>query len=37
MAIVPRGPFQAEPGGEGLFKVLGDDLGNRADVLVVPE
>ena len=23
--VVPRGPLQAEPGGEGLFQVLGDD------------
>ena len=33
----PGGPFQAEPRGESLFQVLGDDRGDRADVLVVPE
>ena len=37
VAVVARGPFQAEPGGEGLFQVLGDDRGDRADVLVVPQ
>ena len=37
VAVVPRGPFQAEPGGEGLFQVLGDDRGDRADVLVVTQ
>ena len=37
VAVVPRDPLQAEPGGEGLFQVLGDDRGDRADVLVVPE
>jgi hypothetical protein len=37
VAVVPRDPPQAEPGGKGLFQVLGDDRGDRADVLVVPE
>ena len=37
MAIVAGDPFQAEPGGEGFFQVLGDDRGDRADVLVVAE
>ena len=37
VAVVPRDPFQAEPGGEGLFQVLGDDRGDRADVLVVTQ
>ena len=37
VAVVPCGPFQAEPGGEGFFQVLGDDRGDRADVLVVAE
>ena len=37
VAVVARGPFQAEPGGEGFFQVLGDDRGDRADVLVVAE
>jgi len=32
-----RGPFQAEPAGEGFFQVLGDDRGDGADVLVVAE
>src|SRR5208337_2267750 len=35
--VVAGGPFQAEPGGEGFFQVLGDDRGDRADVLVVAE
>ena len=37
VAVVPRDPFQAEPGGEGLLQVLGDDRGDRADVLVVAQ
>ena len=37
VAVVPRDPLQAEPAGEGLFQVLGDDRGDRADVLVVTE
>ena len=37
MPVVTRGPLQAEPGREGLFQVLGDDRGDRADVLVVAE
>ena len=37
VAVVPRDPFQAEPGGEGFFQVLGDDRGDRADVLVVAQ
>ena len=32
-----RRPFQAEPAGERLFQVLGDDCGDRAAVLVVVE
>ncbi len=35
--VVAGGPFQAEPLGEGFFQVLGDDRGDRADVLVVPQ
>jgi hypothetical protein len=35
--VVARDPFQAEPGGEGLFQVLGDDRSQCADVLVVAE
>ena len=37
VAVVAGGPFQAEPGGEGFFQVLGDDRRDRADVLVVAE
>ena len=37
MAVIARDPFQAEPGGEGFFQVLGNDRGDRADVLVVAE
>ena len=37
MAVIPRDPLQAEPGGEGLFEVLGDDRGDGADVLVVTQ
>ena len=37
VAVIARGPFQAEPGGEGFFQVLGDDRGDRADVLVIAE
>ena len=37
MPVVAGGPFQAEPGGEGFFQVLGDDRGDRADVLVVAQ
>ena len=37
VAVVAGGPFQAEPGGEGFFQVLGDDRGDRPDVLVVAE
>ena len=37
VTVVPGGPFQAEPCGEGLFQVLGDDRGDRADVLVVAQ
>jgi hypothetical protein len=37
VAVVAGGPFQAEPGGEGLFQMLGDDRGDRADVLVVAQ
>ena len=35
--VVPRGPFQAEAGGEGFFQVLGNYRGDRADVLVVAQ
>ena len=35
--VIARGPLQAEPGGEGFFQVLGDDRGDRADVLVVAQ
>ena len=35
--VIARGPFQAEPAGEGFFQVLGDDRGDRADVLVVAQ
>jgi hypothetical protein len=37
MPVVPGGPFQAEPMGEGFLQVLGDDRGHRADVLVVAD
>ena len=37
VAVIARDPFQAEPGGEGFFQVLGDDRGHRADMLVVTE
>ena len=37
VAVITHGPFQAEPGGEGFFQVLGDDRGDRADVLVVAQ
>jgi hypothetical protein len=37
VSVVARGPFQAEPLGEGFFQVLGDDRGDRADVLVVAQ
>ena len=37
VAVVPRNPFEAEAAGEGFFEVLGDDRGDGADVLVVPE
>ena len=37
VAVVAGGPFQAEPGGEGFFEVLGDDRGDGADVLVVAQ
>jgi hypothetical protein len=35
--VIPRGPLQAEPLGEGFFQVLRDDGGDRADVLVVAQ
>ena len=35
--VVAGRPFQAEPAGEGFFQVLGDDRGDRADVLVVAQ
>jgi hypothetical protein len=35
--VISRDPLQAEPGGEGLLQVLGDDRGDRADVLVVAQ
>ena len=37
VAVIAGDPFQAEPAGEGFFQVLGDDRGDRADVLVVTE
>ncbi len=37
VAVVADGPFQAEPGGEGFFQVLGDNRCDRADVLVVTQ
>ena len=37
VAVIAGGPFQAEPGGEGFFQVLGDDRGDGADVLVVAQ
>ena len=37
VAVIARDPFQAEPGGEGFFQVLGDDRGDRADMLVVAQ
>ena len=35
--VIARDPFQAEPAGERFFQVLGDDRGDRADVLVVTQ
>ena len=35
--VVASGPFQAKPSGEGFLQVLGDDRGDRADVLVVTQ
>ena len=35
--VVAGGPFQAEPLGERFFQVLGNDRGDRADVLVVTQ
>jgi hypothetical protein len=37
VTVIARGPFQAEPGGQGVLQVLGDDRGDRADVLVVAQ
>ena len=37
VAVVARGPLQAEPLGEGFFQVLRNDRGDRADVLVVAQ
>ena len=37
VAVVAGNPFQAEPGGEGFFEVLGDDRADGADVLVVAQ
>ena len=37
VAVITCGPFQAEPLGEGFFQVLGDDRGDRPDVLVVAQ
>ena len=37
MPVVTRDPLDAEAGGEGFFQVLGDDRGDRADVLVVAQ
>jgi hypothetical protein len=35
--VVARGPFQAEPSGEGFFQVPGDDRADSADVLVIAQ
>ena len=35
MPVIPRGPFQAEPAGQRLLQVLGDDRAHCPDVLVV--
>jgi len=37
VAVIAGGPLQPEPGDEGFFQVLGDQRGDRADVLVIPE
>ena len=37
MAVIARDPLEAEPVGERFFQVLGDDRGDRADVLVVAQ
>ena len=37
VTVIPRGPFQAEPMGESFLQMLGDDRGDRADVLVVAQ
>ncbi len=37
VAIVAGDPFQAEPARQRLLQVLGDDRGDRADVLVVAQ
>ena len=35
VAVIPRDPLQAEPTRQRFLQVLGDDRGDRADVLVV--
>ena len=37
VAVIARGPFQAEPSGQRLFQMLGDDRGDRADMLGVAQ
>src|SRR5690242_8042011 len=37
VAVVAGGPLQAEPLRQGFLEVLGDDRGDRADVLVVAQ
>jgi hypothetical protein len=37
VAVIARNPFHAEPARQRLLQVLGDDRGDRADVLVVAE
>ena len=37
MPVITRDPFHAEPARERFFQVLGDDRGDRADVLGVAE
>jgi hypothetical protein len=37
VAVIARGPLEAEPAGERFFEVLGDDRADGADVLVVAQ
>ena len=37
VAVITGDPLDAEPAGERFFQVLGDDRGDRADVLVVAQ